>query len=194
MKKSSEEQGSRIRSGLAGACVMVLLTAGLLWGSEAWYRAAFGKYETRVAPYGTVTAEQELPLPAYAADYGVRRLAAGRDASGALLAYAVETAVEGYAGREIVIRAEIQADGELLREMRVLSQKEDRYYGDRIALDSFAERFEGCYLPLLLPGQAGRGCRVDALSGATGSSTAVFRAVNQAYAFLLRALGEGELP
>ena len=118
MKKSSEEQGSRIRSGLAGACVMVLLTAGLLWGSEAWYRAAFGKYETRVAPYGTVTAEQELPLPAYAADYGVRRLAAGRDASGALLAYAVETAVEGYAGREIVIRAEIQADGELLREMR----------------------------------------------------------------------------
>ena len=170
---------------LCGLGVMIGMTAALLYGSMQWHRATYERYLT-VHEISWQTVEREaVALPTFARQYGIRALYRGLDADGKAVSYIAESVTEGFhKGSEIVIESEFSSAGDLLARMTVLAQNEDKYYGDRIMLPSFSQRFAGRAMPLLLPAESGKGSRIDAISGATGSSVAVIRSVNKAYEFL----------
>ncbi len=156
--------------------LMAALSVGLTVASTAAYTALRADYLTPGAadtsPLGELT-----PLTvdaALAAQYGVS--AVSRTADGRVVA---ESTVRGYRS-DIRVQSVLSADGERLHSMRVLSQNETEYLGERVQTEAFAAGFGGRRLPLKLRRSVAVGSPVDGLSGATVSSQAVVDAVNNA--------------
>ncbi len=171
---------------------MVVLSAVLLLSTAAIRQAVWGAFEQPVTDLPTIATTAPLDITAIG-DTTVSSLLGCYDANGTLVAYTVETSVVGYnAEAPIIMTVTVSADGEVLRGIQVLSQKESEYYGARIKEASFQERFSNRYLPVYLSGESGRGAHVDGLSGATVTSKAVVKAVNLAGEFVRTHFVEGE--
>ncbi len=114
--------------------------------------------------------------------YGILSAAAALDGE-TVSGYVVMVATQGYKS-VIRLQTTFEADGQRLAAVRVVSQDETEYLGDRIASPSFTEGFVGRRMPVKLWGSAALGSPVDGLSGSTVSAEAVVKGVNAAHAFL----------
>lgn len=171
-------------SWLISLAVMLALSGAVILVSNRVAAAVYAPYKSSQEVGFTISSTKECALPGNAADYHVNAAEYGYDASGNLVAYVVETWEYGFNSEEpIVIRSTISADGSMLAGIKVVSQKESEYYGDRIAQDSFQSRFTGRLFPLLLSNESGRGSHIDGLAGATFSTNAVMQAIDDAYRF-----------
>ena len=112
------------------------------------------------------------------------------DENGEMVGYAVDTWEYGFnSEKPIHLRSIISADGKLLIGIDVLEQHETEYYGDQISESWYPDRFVGRLLPVLSNTESGRGSHVDAISGATYTSNAVVRAIDNASRFVTEQLG-----
>ena len=173
-------------SWILSAAVMLVLSVAVAYFSGMVYAAEAGKLDDPVEVSFTIDKTEEADISTTsAADFNVISVQNAYDASGSLVAYIVESSAIGYnAEAPIVISSVISADGTLLAYIDVLEQHETEYFGDRIMTDSFIERFDGRWLPVILTGETGKGAHVDALSKATISTKAVLEAINNAHAFV----------
>ncbi len=161
---------------------MAVLTAGLLWCATAARQAVFNSFEQPVEGLPEIASKTVIFTDEQAAISVVESCA---DANGEVVAYRVQTAVTGYNSEvPIKLAVTVSADTTVLRGIEVLSQKESEYYGARIKESSFKERFKDRVLPMYLTGEAGRGSHVDGIAGATVTSQAVVKAVNDVAAFV----------
>lgn len=126
-------------------------------------------------------------LPAGTDARGLERVYLGYDGDGRRVGFAVETGAPGFQDRIGLIFGYDPATGRLLG-MKVLQSSETPGLGDKIYKDSsFVNQFGRVAVPLRgVKHGAGRGdsTAVDMITGATISSRAVIRAVNDALARL----------
>jgi len=165
---------------------MLALSLAVVYLSRNYYIAELGKYDTPVEVAFTVASVEDIDISGMSADkYDVRAAQKAFDQDGNLVAYVIESTAVGFnSAKEIVVASTITADGSVLAGINVLEQSETEYFGARISTTMFTDRFTGRYLPVMLTGESGRGAHVDALSKSTISSTAVVKAVDNAYEFL----------
>lgn len=172
-------------SWLISLAVMLFLSGAVILLSDRVSAAVYYPYTHSQEVGFTVDQTKEFALPASAEDYHVNAADFCYDASGKLVAYTVETWEYGFNSEvPIVIRSTISADGTLLAGIEVVSEKESEYYGDRISEKYYPDRFTGRTFPLLLSSQSGRGSHIDGLAGATFTSNAVMRAIDNAHRFV----------
>jgi Na+-translocating ferredoxin:NAD+ oxidoreductase RnfG subunit len=172
-------------SWLISLAVMLVLSGLVILISDRVAAAVYAPYQESQPVDFTVSETVPAELPDNAEDYHVNSVELGYDADGNFVAYLVETWEYGFnAEKPITIRSTISADGTLLAEIKVVSQKESEYYGAQIKESYYTDRFTGRTLPLLLSSQSGRGSRVDGISGATYTSTAVMQAIDDANRFV----------
>lgn len=176
---------------LISLAVMLVASVAVVLLTAAVKTSAYAKYEESQPIPFTIASFEELDLSAYAADeYQVISASRCLDESGNVVAYAVETSVFGFnADKPIILKSTVSADGTLLVGIEVVEQHESEYYGDRIALSSFTEKFNGRLLPVLLTTDGGKGSHVDGLAGATFSSKAVISSIDLAQRFVAEQLG-----
>ena len=117
------------------------------------------------------------------AAYGVLSAAHALDGDGIPNGFVVVAARQGYKS-VIRVQCTFTADGGILAAMRVVSQNETEYLGERVASESFAAPFAGRLLPVKLWTDAAVGSPVDGLTGSTISAQAVVDAVNNAHRFI----------
>ena len=171
-------------SRLASATLMLAVSVLLWMVAGVWYTAARRPYlvaeDTAVSLEGARELEADEAL---LAEHGVLSAAETLDSTGGPDGYVVIVARTGY---KSVIRAQVtfSADGSRVAAVRILSQNETEYLGNRIASDNFTDGFAGRLLPVKLWQSAAVGSPVDGLSGSTVSAQAVVEAVNSAHAFL----------
>lgn len=176
-------------SWITSLVVMLLLSGAVILLSDRVAAVVYEPYTHSQTVNFTIDQAKAMDLPASAEEYHVNAVDFGYDASGNLVAYTVETWEYGFnAETPIVIRSTISADGTLLAGIEVVSEKETKYYGAQISESYFPDQFTGRTLPLLLYSQSGRGTRVDGVSGATVTSGAVVRAINNAQRFVTEQL------
>lgn len=165
-------------------CLAVAVGIALWPLSGLWYTAARAPYLTADAVAVQTAGAQALPVEqGRLAEYGVVSAAAVSDASGRTSGYVLISEQQGYKS-VIRVQSTFAADGARLAGVRVLSQNETEYLGDRVAEEGFTMPFAGRALPIKLWGSAALGSPVDGLSGSTISASAVVSAVNNAHAFL----------
>ena len=149
--------------------VMLAISVGLVPLAAVWYNAARAQALTPAegvtVPLSVVRVleltEQEKE------EYRVESAAQAEDAEGRVTGYLIITSARGYKS-----------------DIRVLSQDETEYLGNRVESVDFTSLFAGRVAPMKLWGTATLGSPIDAISGSTVSSQAVVDAVNLAYAFL----------
>lgn len=172
-------------SWLISLAIMLVASGAVILFSDRVAAAVYYPYTHSQEVTFTVSNTEEFVLPASAEEYHVNAAELGYDASGNLVAYTVETWEYGFnAEVPIVIRSTISADGTLLAGIEVVSEKETKYYGAQISEDYFPARFVGRTFPLLLSNQSGRGSHIDGIAGATFSSNAVMKAIDDAHRFV----------
>jgi electron transport complex protein RnfG len=122
-------------------------------------------------------------VPAGTDARGLERVYLGYDATGRRIGFAVESGAAGFQDRIGLIFGYDAATGRLLG-MKVLASTETPGLGDKIYKDTaFVAQFHGVAAPLRgVKRGAGRGdsTEVDMITGATISSRAVIRAINDA--------------
>lgn len=187
--KSTQHKYPRRPTRLLAAGVMAAVSVGLWPLSGIWYTAARQPYLTAESTTVPLSGAQELPAgEAQMAAYGVLSAARALDSAGKLSGYVIISAQTGYKS-VIRVQSTFSADGSRLAGVRVLSQNETEYLGDRVATEGFTAPFAGRLPPMKLWGSAAVGSPIDGLSGSTISSQAVVTAVNKAYGFLQEYLG-----
>jgi Na+-translocating ferredoxin:NAD+ oxidoreductase subunit G len=115
---------------------------------------------------------------------GGRAVYRALDASGALAGWVVPGSGQGFADR-IDLLVGLDAGRERITGLYVLEQKETPGLGDNITRPGWRDQFAGkpAVRPLrVVKGRAGAPDEIEALTGATVSSEAVLRAVNEAVA------------
>lgn len=166
------------------ALVMLLISVGLVvlsaWLYTTLRRPYLTSHPTAVAVTGAaplaVSEEEMTP-------YGVLSAAHALDEGGNPNGFVVVAAQQGYKS-VIRVQCTFTADGSTLAAMRVVSQNETEYLGERVASESFAAPFAGRLLPVKLWTDAAMGSPVDGLTGSTISAQAVVDAVNNAHRFI----------
>lgn len=137
----------------------------------------------RVEPLYALAGHLVGTLPPGTDAAALSRLFVGYDAQGRRAGYVLRGSASGYADAVSLMCAYEPATRRLLG-LKVLESRETPGLGDRIQHDpSFAARFAGREAPIqgVKPGKGtGEAHEVDTLSGATISSRAVIRAVNEA--------------
>jgi electron transport complex protein RnfG len=108
-------------------------------------------------------------------------------AGGEPIGHAFMAQGHGYGG-PIDILVGIKPDNASLQGIKIISQQETPGLGAKITTPSFLKQFEG--LPVEAIELSRNGGKVDAITGATISSTAVVRAVKEAVERFLRQEGE----
>lgn len=169
---------------LASALLMLAVAVGLVALSGWWYTAARHPYLT-THPV-TVSVAGAAPLDTTEIDpaaYGVLSAARTLDSTGQPSGYVMVAATQGYKS-VIRVQCTFSADGTTLAGVRVVSQDETEYLGNRIATQSFTAPFGGRLLPVKLWTSAMVGSPVDGLTGSTISAQAVVDGVNNAHRFL----------
>ena len=168
-----------------GASAVMLVVSVVLWLlAGIWYTTVRQPYLTTHDTAVSLAGAKELSAPAaLLADYGILSAAQALDGNGSPTGYVVVATRTGYKSA-IRVQATFSVDGSRLSAIRILSQNETEYLGDRIASDSFIGGFTGRLLPVKLWSSAAMGSPVDGLSGSTISAQAVVEAVNNAHGFL----------
>ena len=173
-------------SWLISLAVMIALSAGVVFGSQALDNLANKKYKEPVEVNFTIASEKDIDVSATnAQDYGVKAVKEAYDESNNLVAYIVEGEVTGY-NQEVPIEMSsvISADGQIVCSVDILHQEETEYLGVRIAASSFKDQFNGRYLPVVSSTGTDKGSPIDVISKSTISSEAVIDGVNNAQAFV----------
>ena len=165
-------------------CLLAIMGIGLWPLSGLWYTAVRAPYLIPDAVAVQTAGAQALAVDkGQLARYGVVSAAEALDADGHISGYVLISEQQGYKS-VIRVQSTFTPDGAHLAGVRVLSQNETEYLGDRIAAEGFTMPFAGRTLPVKLWGSAALGSPVDGLSGSTISVSAVVTAVNNAHAFL----------
>ena len=177
-------------SWLISLVVMLAASAVVILASDRVTAAVYGPYQES-QPVPTVASMEEMDISAYPVDdYQVEMVQTCLDENGEMVGYAVDTWEYGFnSEKPIHLRSIISADGKLLIGIDVLEQHETEYYGDQISESWYPGRFVGRLLPVLSNTESGRGSHVDAISGATYTSNAVVRAIDNASRFVTEQLG-----
>lgn len=167
--------------------VMIIVSAGVVFGSKAAYDAANAKYYEHVDSGFTIATAEALDISATnAGSLGVTSAQRALDAGGKTVAYIVEGTTVGYnEASPIEMSTVISADGSLVCSVDILRQEETEYLGVRIETQAFKDQFTGRRLPVILSRSLSRGSKIDILSGATVSTEAVVNGVNNAQQFVL---------
>lgn len=183
-REKTQRRYARLTERLPLALLALAVAVGLWPLAGYWYTAARQEQFSSV-PITVAAAEwQELTVSQGERDaYGLLSAARAVDENGQVSGFTVVTVCTGYKS-PIRVQSTFSADGRRLAEMRVLSQNETEYLGERVATEVFAALFKGRKLPLKLSQSAVYGSPVDGIAGATVSSKAVVDAVNNAYGFL----------
>jgi len=174
-----------VAGALAGLLIVVVYTVTLprieAHKAEVLRRAVSevlndpARYETL---YATSSAVLESPPPAEKS--GSEKIYLGFDASGRATGVAIEAAAAGFQDVITLLYGFDPRSGKLLG-MKVLESKETPGLGDKIEKDLiFVGQFEGAIPPLDAVKRAtGAQGEIDAITGATISSRAVVRIINQ---------------
>lgn len=167
--------------------IMIVLCAGVIFGSKALYDFANRKYLEPVEISFTIDSTKDLDITGTnASNYSVTGAKEAYDANGQLVAYVIEGTTIGYnQSSPIEMSTIISADGTLVCGIDVLKQEETEYLGVRIATDAFKNQFKGRYLPVVASTSTDKGSKIDVLARSTVSSQAVINAVNNAQNFVL---------
>ncbi len=167
--------------------VMILVSAGVIFGSKALYDAANKKYNEPVEIAFTIADTKKADISATnASNYNIKAVEEAYDENGKLAAYIVEGTTVGYnTETPIEMKSIISADGTLVCGIDVLHQEETEYLGVRIETPEFQDQFKGRYLPVVTASGSEKGSKIDTLANATISSKAVIDAVNNAQTFVL---------
>ncbi|MGN0533436.1 MAG: FMN-binding protein [Eubacterium sp.] len=171
---------------LISLAVMIIISAGVIFGTQAIDSIANKKYNEPVEISFTVESTKPVDISAMNADeYNVISAQEAYDADGKLVAYIIENSTIGYnTSSPIKMTSIISADGTLVCGVDILDQKETEYLGVRIATDEFKGQFNGRYLPVVASTDTAKGSKIDVLANSTISSKAVIDGVNNAQAFV----------
>ncbi len=172
---------------LISLAVMIVLCAGVIFGSKALYDFANKKYLEPVEISFTIDSTKDLDISGTnASNYSVTAAKEAYDASGKLVAYVVEGTTVGYNQESpIEMSTIISADGTLVCGIDIIKQEETEYLGVRIAADPFKNQFDGRYLPVVASTSSDKGSKIDVIAKSTISSQAVIDAVNNAQGFVV---------
>ncbi len=187
MKESihtKQRRYARLTDRLPAMLLALAVGVGLWPLARMWYTAV---RQAQLTPYltevATVAAEELAVSARQQAAYSVLSAARALDRQGGVSGYVVITEAQGYKS-VIRVQCTFSPDGERLAGIRVLSQNETEYLGERVATEGFTSLFAGRRPPMKLWGSAAQGSPIDGLSGSTVSAQAVVGAVNNAHAFL----------
>ncbi|MCM1114032.1 MAG: FMN-binding protein [Clostridium sp.] len=171
---------------LISLAVMIILSAGVIFGSIAIDNLANKKYREHQEIGFTIASTQAVDIAATnAGNYNVTAVEKALDASGNTVAYVVTGTTIGYNQESpIEMKSTISADGTLVCGVDILHQDETEYLGVRIASNEFKNQFEGRYLPVVSSVGTAKGSTIDVLANSTISSDAVINGVNNAVDFL----------
>lgn len=185
MKKKAHFN-SKSLTWLISLAVMIIVCAGVIFGSKALYDLANKKYNEPVEINFTIDSTKDVDISAMnTADCNITGVQEAYDASNNLVAYIVDGTTIGYNQESpIEMSTVISADGTLVCKIDILSQEETEYLGVRIADQTFKDQFTGRYLPVVISGSTSKGSAIDGLSGSTISSQAVIDGVNNAQRFV----------
>jgi electron transport complex protein RnfG len=171
MKRGIIMKDNRLK-GIIALAVVTVLAFGVVYGTSLLGKdgKADGKDEIvegaiDVTGYDGISAAREIT-----------------DDAGTITGYAVTTAARGFAGN-ITLEVTFETDATTISSLSVISHSETEGYGAVIATDDYLSQFPGKTAPVAL-GDAGNDSEIDAVSGATMTSNAVVKAINQAYDFI----------
>ena len=181
---TKQRRYARLRGRLPAMLLALAVGVGLWPLAGMWYTSARqGELTLQPTQVATVNAQELTVSAEQQAAYRVLSAARALDRQGNTSGYVVITAVQGYKS-VIRVQSTFSADGGRLAGIRVLSQNETEYLGERVATEGFTSLFAGRQPPMKLWGSATQGSPIDGLSGSTISAQAVVQAVNNAYGFL----------
>lgn len=167
---------------LLSLAIMILLSAGVIFGSGAIDSLANKKYNEHHEIGFTIASTEAVDISSVNTDqFGVTAIEKAFDASGNTVAYLVTGTTVGYnAEVPIEMVTTVSADGTLVCGIDILHQEETEYLGVRVQTDEFKNQFEGRLLPVVSSVDSAKGSTIDVLSRATISSEAVIDGVNHA--------------
>ena len=169
--------------------VIVLVTTGLLALTSSLTQAArdeqavLAANANRIAVYPAAATFDPIDLAKYTAEHpGISEAYVARDSAGKLIGYLYQSAFRGYAGNVPVLVA-ITPDNKISK-AKVLENDETPGLGKKVAEPGFIGQFtdlDASKVYSVKPNETDK-VQLDAIAGATISSNAVTRAVNQAAA------------
>lgn len=167
--------------------VIIILSAGVIFGSNFLYNQANKMYNEPVEIDFTIASTEDVDISSMnAGDLNITSVQKGLDASGNTVAYVVNGTTVGYnAEVPIELSSVISADGTVVCNIEVLHQEETEYLGVRVQGEEFQNQFKGRMFPLLQSTDSGKGSKIDMISGSTISSKAVLDGVNNAQQFVV---------
>lgn len=171
---------------LISLAVMIVLSAGVIFGSKTIDDMANKKYNEHHEPGFTIVSTEVLAIDGYdTASFNVSGVEKALDASGNVVAYIVTGKTVGYNQEEpIEMATTVSADGTLICGVEILHQNETEYLGVQIQGESFTNQFKGRMIPVVSSADSAKGSTIDVIARSTISSEAVIDGVNNAVDFL----------
>lgn len=171
---------------LISLAVMIVLSAGVIFGSKAIDDMANKKYNEHHEPGFTIASTEVLDVSGYdTASFNVSAVEKALDASGNVVAYIVTGETVGYNQEEpIEMATTVSADGTLVCGVEIIHQNETEYLGVQIQGENFKNQFKGRLLPVVSSVDTAKGSTIDVIARSTISSEAVIDGVNNAVDFL----------
>lgn len=154
-------------AGIIAGLFVVAITGFTIWGTD-FLKAKNSSTEVAIEVNGAE---------------GVKEAAKLEDKDGNVTGYAVVTTTKGFHG-DVELKLTFDADGKTLSGMEVVAQTETEGLGAKVAEPEYLAKFSGVATPVQLAGSNGTGTEVEAISGATITSTAVTTSINNASNFI----------
>lgn len=169
--------------------VMIIISAGVIFGSSALSELANKKYDKHYEVGFTVASVEEVDISGVnAQELGVTAVERALDESGNTVAYVVTGSTVGY-NTEVPIEMKTTIaqtdDGTLVCGIDILHQEETEYLGVRIETPEFKQQFENRLLPVISSLDTAKGSKIDVISKSTISSEAVIAGVTNAQSILV---------
>lgn len=171
---------------LISLAVMIVLSAGVIFGSRAIDELANKKYNEHHEPGFTIASTETIDIAGYdTASFNVSAVEKALDTSGNVVAYIVTGETVGYNQEEpIEMATTVSADGTLVCGVEIIHQNETEYLGVQIQGENFKNQFKGRLLPVVSSADTAKGSTIDVIARSTISSEAVIDGVNNAVDFL----------
>ena len=170
---------------LISLAVMIVLSAGVIFGSRAIDELANKKYNEHHEPGFTIASTEAIDIAGYdTASFNVSAVEKALDASGNVVAYIVTGETVGYNQEEPIEMATTVSDGTLVCGVEIIHQNETEYLGVQIQGENFKNQFKGRLLPVVSSADTAKGSTIDVIARSTISSEAVIDGVNNAVDFL----------
>ncbi len=171
---------------LISLAVMIVLSADVIFGSQAIDNLANKKYNEHHEPGFTIASTEAIDISGYdTASFNVTAADKAFDSNGNVVAYVVTGTTVGYNQEEpIEMATTISADGTLVCGVEIVHQNETEYLGVQIQGENFRNQFDGRLLPVVSSNGNAKGSTIDVIARSTISSEAVIDGVNNAVDFL----------